>query len=131
MGGALGHPAAAATRTEPPPLAGERHQVLTGAALAPKARHAALEGATHQELPELPLDELREARAVARLRGRAQESLQMHADDLMEHGVLGVSRTIHGLCTRHPLGYRASSSAPMPRDGYTRSRALDVTTVAI
>ena len=54
----------------------------------------------------------------------------MRADDLMEHGVLGVSRTIHGLCTRHPLGYRASSSAPMPRDGYTRSRALDVTTVA-
>jgi len=45
----------------------------------------------------------------------------------MEHGVLGVSRAIHGLGTRHPSGYRASSGAPMPRDGYTRSRVSGAT----
>jgi hypothetical protein len=54
----------------------------------------------------------------------------MLADDLMEHGVFGVSRSIHGLCTRHAPGYRAREDAPMPIDGYARSRAVDVTTVA-
>lgn len=130
MGGALGHPAAAATGTPPAPLAGKRHQVLTGAALAAKARNAVLERATRQELPELPLDELREADPLAGLRGLAQEGLQMLADDLMEHGVLGVTRSIHGLNTRHSSGYRARSGAPMPRDGYARSRPPDVTNVA-
>jgi len=37
--------------------------VVARAALAPKARHAALEHAAHQELAELALDELRQARA--------------------------------------------------------------------
>src|SRR6266508_2200264 len=69
MGRALGHPAAATTRTEAAPLAGKRHQVLTRAAFAAKAGKATLKHATHQELPELALDELREAHPVARLRG--------------------------------------------------------------
>ena len=56
-----------------------------------KPRHAALEHAAHQELPELPLDELRQARSVAGLRRRAQEGLQVERDDLVEHGVLGVT----------------------------------------
>jgi len=38
--------------------------MLAGAALAPKTRHAALEHAARQELPELALDELRETRPV-------------------------------------------------------------------
>lgn len=76
----------------------------TGTALAAKARKAVLEHATHQELPELPLDEPRQADPLTSLRGGAQEGLQMLADDLMEHGVLGVARTIHGLCTRHSPG---------------------------
>jgi hypothetical protein len=69
--------------------------VLAPAALALKPRHAGLEHATPQELPELALDELWQAHPVARLRRRAQERLQMFADHLMEHGVLGVSRAIH------------------------------------
>ncbi len=101
--------------------------MLTGAVLTLKARQAALKGATRQELPELPLDELRQAGPLARLRGRAEEGLQMLADDLMEHGVLGVSRAIRGLCTRHPSGYRASRDPPMPTDRYARSRALGAT----
>ena len=96
--------------------------MLPGAALTAKARKAALERATRQELPELPLDELRQADPLASLRGRAQEGLQVLGDDLMEHGVLGVTRSIHGLGTRHSSGYRAPSRAPMPTDGYARCR---------
>jgi len=46
----------------------QRHQVLARAALAPKPRHAGFEHAARQKLPELSLDELRQARAVAGLR---------------------------------------------------------------
>ena len=99
-----------------------RHQVLTGAALTAKARKAVLQHATRQELPELPLDELREADPLASLRGLAQEGFQVLADDLMEYGVLGVTRSIHGLCTRHSSGYCARSRAPMPIDGYAKPR---------
>ena len=62
------------------------------------------------------VDELRQAHSVAGLRGRAEEGFQMLADDLMEHGVLGVSRAIHGLGARHPPPYRGLSGAPMPTD---------------
>ena len=65
--------------------------MLAGAALAPKPRHAVLDHAARQELPELALDELRAARPVASLRRRAQEGFQVLGDDLMEHGVLGVA----------------------------------------
>jgi hypothetical protein len=88
------------------------------------------EYATHQELSELPLDELREAHAIAGLDRRVQEGLQVLGDDLMEHGVLGISRAIHRLGTRHPSGYRAASGAPMPRDGYTRPPVSGATGVA-
>src|SRR5215470_16884346 len=56
-----------------------------------ESRHAVLEHAARQELPELAFDELRQARAVAGLRHRAQEGLQVLGDDLVEHGVLGVT----------------------------------------
>ena len=69
-----------------------------------KPRHAVLKHAARQEFPELALDELRQARAVAGLRHRAQEGLQVQRDDLMEHGVLGVSRAIHGRDTSHASG---------------------------
>ena len=104
MDGALGHPAPATARTEAPHLAGKRHQVLTRATFALKARHAGLEHATQEELPKLALDELGQAVTAARFRHRAQESLQMLADHLMQHRVLGVSRSIHGRHTRHAQG---------------------------
>ena len=74
------------------------------AALALKPRHTRLEDAAEQELPELALDELRQPRAVAGLRHRAQEGLQVLGDHLMEHGVLGVSRAIRGRDTSHASG---------------------------
>jgi len=75
--------------------------VLAPAALALKPRHAGLEHPALLEVPELAFHELRQARPVARLRRRAQEGLQMLADHLVEHGVIGVSRAIHGHHTRH------------------------------
>ncbi len=104
MGRPLRHAPAAAARTPPAPFAGKRHQVLARAAFALKPRHAGLVHPAQQELPELALDELRQARAVAGLRHRAQEGLQMRGDDLVEHGVLGVSRAIHRRDTSHPSG---------------------------
>src|SRR5262249_21271446 len=97
---------------------GERHQVLAHAAGTAKTRHPTLERATHQELPELPLNELGEPDAVPHLCGCAQQHLQMLADDLVEHSVLSVSRSIHDLGTGHATGYRTRNGAPMPLDGY-------------
>ncbi len=57
----------------------------------PDDRHAVLEDTARQELPEFALDELRQARAVAGRRHRAQEDLEVLGDDLVEHGVLGVA----------------------------------------
>ncbi len=78
--------------------------MLTGAALRPKASKPALERAARQELPELSLDELRQAGPLAGRRRRAHEGLEVRGGDLMEHGVRGVSRAMHGLCTRHSPG---------------------------
>ena len=78
--------------------------MLARAAFALKARHAGLVHPAQQQLPELALDELRQARAVAGLRHRAQEGLQVFGGHLVQHGVLGVSRTIHGRDTSHASG---------------------------
>ena len=53
--------------------------MLAGATLAPESRHAVLEHAARQELPELALDELRQARAVAGFRHRVQETSRCSA----------------------------------------------------
>jgi hypothetical protein len=50
-----------------------------------------LKHTARQELPEFALDELRQARAVAGRRHRAQEDLELLGDDLVKHGVLGVA----------------------------------------
>jgi hypothetical protein len=91
VGGALRHAATTATGTPRPPFTRKRHQVLARAALAPKPRHTVFEHAARQELLELALDELRQARAVAGLRHHAQEGLQVLGDDLVEHGVRGIT----------------------------------------
>ena len=81
--------------------------MVAPAALALKPRHTSLEDAAEQELPELALHELRHnrhPRAVAGRRHRAQERLQMLGDDLMQHGVLGVSGAIRGRATFHASG---------------------------
>ena len=74
-------------------------QALVRATVAPDPGETVLEHPTRQELTELPFDELREADTLAGLRRRAQEGLQVLADDLMEHGVLRVTGPIHWLDT--------------------------------
>ena len=86
--------ATTATGTPRPPFTRKRHQVLARATLAPESRHTVFEHAARQELPVLALDELRQARAVAGRRHRAQEGLQVLGDDLVEHGVLGVAGSV-------------------------------------
>ena len=95
--------------------------MLAPAALALKPRHARLEHPAQQELPELPLDELRQPCPIPRRRRRAQERLQMLPDHLMQHGVLGVSRTIQGHHASHAPAYRVRRALPMPKDGYAGS----------
>jgi hypothetical protein len=67
-------------------VADQRHQALARAALALKPRHSGLEYPAQQKLPELAL------------------GLQVLGDDLMEHGVLGVSPAIHVRDTSHASG---------------------------
>ena len=57
VGGALGHPAAAATRTQRAAFAGKRDQPVEAAVAAAKPREPAGEPATPQKVPKLLLDE--------------------------------------------------------------------------
>ena len=86
---------------KPRPLHENGTRCSRRAALAAKAGDAVLEDPARQKLPELSLDELRQACAIARLHGRAQERLEMLADYPMEHRVLSVSRAIHWHHIRH------------------------------
>src|SRR5260370_39733080 len=113
MRGALRHPPATATGTPRPPFARERYQMLAHAALAPKPRHAVFEHAARQKLPELALDELRQARAVAGPRHRAQEGLQVLRDDPAEHRARGITAPVHLSLERHgPPGGAPPRLAP-------------------
>src|SRR5262249_45436963 len=57
----------------PPPFERDGQEVPAPAPLPPNPPPAVLEHAARQELPELPLHGLRQARAVARLGHRRQE----------------------------------------------------------
>jgi hypothetical protein len=70
------------------------------------------------EVAKLLLDEPREAAALAAVRHRAQEGLQVLANDGVEHGVLGVAGPIRWLGKGHALEYCASGVPPMPKDRY-------------
>jgi hypothetical protein len=65
--------------------------------------------AAHQQ-PLHPVADRRQRReqrlagALAGLRHRAQEGVQVFGDHLVQHGVLGVSWTIHGRDTSHASG---------------------------
>src|SRR5439155_887989 len=98
------HAAAAAARTEAPSFAGERHEPLERAVVAPNPRKAARERAAGQELAELALDEPRQTVPVAVIVGLAEERFQILADDAMEDRALCVS----GLIARGAHERRAS-----------------------
>ena len=98
--------------------AGEGQEAVQPAAVTPQAREGVGENAAPEERPKLVLHESRQAGPVRPVGRLAQGGLDMLANDDMEHGVLGVSGPIRGLCKHHPLGCARRASAPMPRDGY-------------
>ena len=113
------HAAAAAARTEAPSFAGERHEPLERAVVAPNPRKAARERAAGQELAELALDEPRQTVPVAVIAGLAEERFQILADDAMEDRALCVS----GLIARGAHERRASEVRAV-RPGRKRRRPL-------
>jgi hypothetical protein len=86
-GGALGHAAPPAARTEPAPLARERDQPFEGAVATAEPRKAVLQDAAREEVPELLLHELRQTLAIGALRRRIQKRLQMLVDHAVEQAV--------------------------------------------
>ncbi len=67
-----------------------------------------------------PRANLRWARADSRHKRRpscAEDGVEMLADDTVEHAVLGVSRAITQLGSRHTEEYRPRRNLPMPKHG--------------
>ena len=84
VGGALRHPAAAATGTDRAALAGKRDQPVEAAVATPKPREPSGEPAALQKVAELLLDEAGQAFAVAQAGGLRAEGLEVIAHDLVE-----------------------------------------------
>jgi hypothetical protein len=95
--GAGSHPPAAATRTEAPSLAGERHERFGVAADALKPREAAAPDPAVEEGAELLLEKAREPVRVGARRG-SEEALQVLAYDLVEDGARRVARRVPEGC---------------------------------
>jgi hypothetical protein len=85
VSGPLGHPAAAATRTEAAALARERDEPVEAAVAAAKPREPAGKPSTLKKVPELLLDEAGQAFPAAQAGGLRAKSLEMIAHDLVEH----------------------------------------------
>ena len=81
--GERAHAPTAARRTDPP-LARKGHQNLSRTAVAPEAGKAPCHDSTGHQLPQLALDEARQAVATAPLAGFGQEGLQVLADDTVQ-----------------------------------------------
>jgi len=93
MGGALGHPAAAATRTKRAAFTGKRDQPVEAAVAATKPREPAREPAALKKVSELLLDEAGQAFAVAQVRGLRAKRLEVIVHDLIERTLRGIPRS--------------------------------------
>jgi hypothetical protein len=74
--GALAHPTATATRTEPASLARERDQPIEAAGRAAEPRKPAGKPAAPEKIPKLLLDEPRQPFSVAQTRGPRAKGLE-------------------------------------------------------
>ena len=72
----------------------ERHEAVEAAGLAMKPRKPARQPAAAEELAELLLDEPRQAFAAAQPSGFRAERLEVIADHLVQHALLGTARLI-------------------------------------
>ncbi len=101
MGGALGHAPAPAARAEAAALARERHEPLERAGAASNPGKAMGQDAAGEEVPELPLHEVRQAGALGALGRLAKKGLQVVVDDLVEDALLcGPGLVGSGLASR-------------------------------
>ena len=94
MRGALGHPPAAAARTDRPPLTGKRHEAIEPAPAAVKPGEAAREEAAAEKPAELLLDEPRQRVPFVDAGGVGPERLEMIADHLIQHALRGRLRRV-------------------------------------
>jgi hypothetical protein len=111
VGGAFGHPATAATRTEGAAFTGKRDQPVEAAVATAKPCEPAGEPATLQKIPELLLDEAGQPFPVAQAGRLRAKGLEVIVHDLVERTLRGtprfVARRWHG--HSRPAGGRCAS----------------------
>ena len=110
VGGSLRHPATAAAWTHRPRFAQKRYQSIEAAIITAKSREPAGERATPQKVPELLLDEPRQACSVAQTRGLHAEGLDVIAHDLVERALRGTPRFVG----RRGRGHATPEAGAMP-----------------
>lgn len=101
VGGALGHPPAAAARTEAAPLGGKSYKPLVPARRTSKSGEASCEASTRQKVFECPLHKPREALPVTSLRGLRAKRLVVIADNPVEYLLIRAARPIDKGRERH------------------------------
>jgi hypothetical protein len=111
VGGALGHPAAAATWTKRAALTRKRNQPVEAAVATAKPREPAGEAATLQKVSELLLDEAGQAVPIAETRGLRAKRLEVIVHDLVERTLPGTPRFVarRGRGHARPAGGRRAS----------------------
>ena len=121
---ALGHPPAAATRTDGPALTGKRHQVIEPALSTAKPREPAGEEAAAEKPPELLLDKPRQGVALIDASRLGPERLEVIADHLMEHALRGrLRRVVWGGAAHAPRRREARATGATPRFACTSTES--------
>jgi hypothetical protein len=92
--GAFRHATPTTARAEPAPLARKRHQAIDAASRTPQASEAGGQTAASQKVPKLLLDESREPLAVTQTGGLCPERLEVIADHVVQHTLVGMARLI-------------------------------------
>ncbi|MBY0276732.1 hypothetical protein K2Z84_15430, partial [Candidatus Binatia bacterium] len=117
VGGEACHATRRARRAEAAALAGERDQKVGATRVAAEAGEAARELAAGQELPQLALDEVRQAVTVTASTRLGEKGLQVLVDEPVQRAVLGRARAVTR--KREPRGVCGDDSAnrhnPTPR----------------
>jgi hypothetical protein len=111
VGGALGHPAPAATRTEGAPFTRKRDQPIEAAVATAKSREPAGKPATLQKVPELLLDEAGQAFPIAQADRLRAKGLEVIVHDLIKRTLRGTPRFVprRGRGHSRPAGGRGAN----------------------
>ena len=109
--GALGHPAAAATRTHRATFAGERDEPVETAVATAKPREPVGEPAALEKVPKLLLHEAGQAFSLAQAGGVRAKGLEVIVHDLIEPTLRGMPKFVGCRARGHSRpasGHRAS-----------------------